>query len=812
MKTWKDGDLNELTNEGRTIQHRIPKAFPSEDHTHLARSFARLMFQGKTKAALRLLTGQGKGGVLHVDDTVDQKKVRDILTDKHPPSQPAHMNSIIENEPSTIHPVLFESLDAGLIRSVVLQTNGAAGPSGVDALGWRRLCTSFKSASIDLCVSLATVAKRLCTSLVDPKSIAPLMACRLIALNKNPGVRPIGIGEMARRIIAKAVLRITRGDIQDAVGSQQLCAGQISGTEAAVHAVHTLFQRADTDAVLLVDANNAFNSLNRLTALHNVRSLCPSLATILINTYRDPTELFVDGNVLYSREGTTQGDPLAMPMYALATLPLIKKLNQNTRDVNQVWYADDASAVGKIAPIRDWWDQIVAQGPAYGYYANAQKTWLITKEAHLSAAEAAFSGTEVKVTTEGRSYLGTAIGTQEFINLHVQGKVQQWTREIECLATIALTQPHAAYAAFTHGLTSKWTYLTRTTPSLGHLLQPLEDVIRTELLPAITGRPPPNDSERDLLALPTRLGGIALVNPTKLTDFEYSASIKITEPLTNAILQQIPNYTSEMVQHQLKAKAEIHKLKRQQATSAATSLKQTLPTPLTRAMELAGEKGASSWLTTLPIEEFGFTLHKSAFCDALALRYGWQLPRTPSHCACGTIFTVEHALSCPKGAFPTIRHNEIRHLTANLLTEVCHDVLVEPDLQPITREALSGATSNTQDGARLDIAANGVWGGRFERTYFDVRVFNPHAPSNRHTQMSACYRKHERAKKRAYEQRIREVEHASFTPLVLSATGGLAIEATNFYKRLASLLASKWDNQYCTTMAWLRCRLTYSLL
>ena len=80
------------------------------------------------------------------------------------------------------------------------------------------------------------------------------------------------------------------------------------------------------------------------------------------------------------------------------------------------------------------------------------------------------------------------------------------------------------------------------------------------------------------------------------------------------------------------------------------------------------------------------------------------------------------------------------------------------------------------------------------------------------TQMSACYRKHERAKKHAYEQHIREVEHASFTPLVLSATGGLAIEATNFYKRLASLLASKWDNQYCTTMAWLRCRLTYSLL
>lgn len=82
-----------------------------------------------------------------------------------------------------------------------------------------------------------------------------------------------------------------------------------------------LFQREDTEAILLVDASNAFNSLNRQTALHNIQLLCPSLATVLINTYRTPSELYVDGNVLLSQEGTTQGDPLAMPMYALATIP-----------------------------------------------------------------------------------------------------------------------------------------------------------------------------------------------------------------------------------------------------------------------------------------------------------------------------------------------------------------------------------------------------------------------------------------------------------------------------------------------------------
>ena len=104
-----------------------------------------------------------------------------------------------------------------------------------------------------------------------------------------------------------------------------------------------------------MDASNAFNSLNGLSVLHNIHRLCPSLATALINSYRAPTKLFVDGDVLYSSEGITQGDPFAMPMYAVATIPLIKKLNYRLGDVSQVWYADDASATGKIDRLREWW-------------------------------------------------------------------------------------------------------------------------------------------------------------------------------------------------------------------------------------------------------------------------------------------------------------------------------------------------------------------------------------------------------------------------------------------------------------------------
>ena len=204
-------------------------------------------------------------------------------------------------------------------------------------------------------------------------------------------------------------------------------------------------------------------------------------------------------------------------------------------------------------------------------------------------------------------------------------------------------------------------------------------------------------------------------------------------------------------------------------------------------------------------------LHKRALHDALALRYGWSLRGVSTHCACGTQFSVEHELSCPKGGFAILRPNEVRDLTANILSEVCHNVCMEPSLQPLTGEQLTGASGITDNAARLDIAADGFWGDCHERAFFDVRIFNPLARSNNQP-IQACCRKRENQKKRAYEQRVREIEHGSFTLLVLSASGGMGCAASVFYKRLASKLAEKTDSPYSTTLAWLRSTLSFALL
>ena len=176
------------------------------------------------------------------------------------------------------------------------------------------------------------------------------LSCRLIALDKHPGVRPIGVGEVCRRLLARAVLCVIRNDVLQAAGPLQLCAGQPAGCEVAIHAMRKIFE--SSEAVLQVDATNAFNCLNRQAALRNISVLCPSFARILINTYREDSKLYIDGNYLLSQEDTTQGDPLAMTMYAQGVVPLIQKLSNI--DVSQMWYGDDASAGGSLQSLSSW--------------------------------------------------------------------------------------------------------------------------------------------------------------------------------------------------------------------------------------------------------------------------------------------------------------------------------------------------------------------------------------------------------------------------------------------------------------------------
>ena len=117
---------------------------------------------------------------------------------------------------------------------------------------------------------------------------------------------------------------------------------------------------------------NVFNFLNWQLALVNICHFCPSLFNILINTYKYNVQLFIDRDDMWSREGTIQGNPLAMPMFAVGVFPLIRHLHGTAR---QVWYADDSTAAGSLKELCRGWDELVETGCKFGY--------LLTQGAHF---------------------------------------------------------------------------------------------------------------------------------------------------------------------------------------------------------------------------------------------------------------------------------------------------------------------------------------------------------------------------------------------------------------------------------------------
>lgn len=239
-------------------------------------------------------------------------------------------------------------------------------------------------------------------------------------------------------------------------------------------------------------------------------------------------------------------------------------------------------------------------------------------------------------------------------------------------------------------------------------------------------------------------------------------------------------------------------------------MRESLSSKTERRVELAAEKGASNWLTVIPIKETNFNLNKREFRDAIKLRYDWEIADLPAMCTCGDFLTVDHAMVCRHGGLIIQRHNEIRDLEAEMLRMVCTDVETEPVLKEITGEELNRGANRAPD-TWLDIHARGFW-DRQQSAFFDVRVCHPNADSHREPSPKQLFQLHENEKKRQYSTRVLEVEQATFTPLVFTSTGGMADECKRFHSRLAELLALKKGDDYATTISWIRAKTSFAIL
>ena len=302
----------------------------------------------------------------------------------------------------------------------------------------------------------------------------------------------------------------------------------------------------------------------------------------------------------------------------------------------QIWYADDASAIGELDKIRSWFDKLMKIGPAFGYFPEPTKSLLVVKEPLISQANALFSDLGIKIATSGR-LLGSVVGDHEGTESFVTNKVNEWSGHIRKLSSIAHTQPQAAYIALIKSLQCEWNFLQRVVPDCGTLFTNIENTICDHFLPALFGSEC-TQNERKLYALPLRMGGLNIGNPTSSTTPAYHTSRKATLLLANAIKGSDQFTPSEHIENVHNAISESRKQKTESGQATFNSVINEFDTKQRRSI-YRSKDSLSSWLNVLPIEKDHFDLSANEFRDALSLRYAKPLLQLPSTCdGCGELF------------------------------------------------------------------------------------------------------------------------------------------------------------------------------
>ena len=394
-----------------------------------------------------------------------------------------------------------------------------------------------------------------------------------------------------------------------------------------------------------------------------------------------------------SCEGATQGAPSSTGFYACSTVPTPivnttkpdKDGIHNKDEAKKIAFADDGAGSGTLEQLLRWWQDVTESGPMFGYFPKPAKSWLIVKPQYLDKAKAMFNGLNINITTDGHAYLGSFIGSEAGKSAYMKDQIQEWSKDIESLANIAKTEPQLAYAAYVYGTSKRWSFVSRTTPNISGEMKILEHHIKEKLIPAIIGKDFISGEMREIFSLPARLGGMGFLDPSETSDLEYESSVIATTQLTDAIFNQLSNPEIDQ-EAQSESMAAVKKKKELYFTELQKKIISQSSDGVAKIIELASEKGASCWLTSLPLKRYGFLLNKQEFHDALCLRYNFAIKLAAKTCACGEQYSVNHCLTCKRGGYVILRHNSLRDLFAELLREICHDVTIEPLLLPLEGE------------------------------------------------------------------------------------------------------------------------------
>jgi hypothetical protein len=858
---WYKGAFTALVDDTETELQNRHGSHPAADEETKARAYNAKVLSGRIRSAVRTLTSRDQGGVLQPDDkcTKTGRPVLDVLRSKHPlmrdpaPDLTDRDRGSFEPYSSLPEAVAIE-ITGDVVEKVALKLSGAAGPGGTDAVDLRNWLLRFGAESEHLRDALASITEWLANDSPPWAAYRGLMACRLIALDKSPGVRPVGIGEVYRRLMAKCLLEVVGHQATAAAGNLNLCAGLPAGIEGAIHAVRQsmaappiqptptgldldegpltqpsgnstgsladeqMDMPPDPDPIgaLLVDARNGFNELGRRAMLWTVRHIWAAGARFAFNCYRHSAQLILrkhgsPGYTILSSEGVTQGDPLSMVLYGLALLPLAARLRREQPDTVQAFYADDVLAKGRVSRLAETMTLLLRLGPERGYFPEPEKSILICAPNDRLAATARLDDFDFKYA-DGYRYVGGFLGSDAARSEWLEPQIQQWVLGVAALAKVAKRHPQTAYAGLTKSLQQEWQYLQRVVPDCGAAFEPVEEAIRTVFLPALL-QATEAECQRELTTLSVRQAGLGLPNPTQSAQASFAASEACSELLVHSLREGMGLDANLHARHAGSARRRARGLREAADERVFDRLSAAAPVMTERRLHRAKETG--TWLTAMPSHLNGTVLSADEFRDSLRLRFGLVPLNLPNSCdGCGSKFTVGHAMSCKKGGLVLLRHNDVaaewHHLCAKALTPsaVSDEPLIHTGRDGNDREHAPGAEAPPE--LRGDVAAHGFW-RRGATAIFDIRITDTDAQSNRSKPPKKVLAIQEKEKKDKYVEPCL-ARRRQFTPLVFSVDGLRGAEADAATKKLASLLAAKWKRTYSEVCGFVRSRLAITLV
>ena len=226
-----------------------------------------------------------------------------------------------------------------------------------------------------------------------------------------------------------------------------------------------------------------------------------------------------------------------------------------------------------------------------------------------------------------------------------------------------------------------------------------------------------------LYSLPVKHGGLGITISSGISEIHYEHPQSISAPLASVINMEGSQIPDSKIRNKIKysKRKESHVLLKEKVLT----VKQKIDAQIKKAIDDASEPGASSWISNIPLEQYGVFLNKAEFRDAIMLRYGKELKGLLGTCPCGQKYDTTHALNCKKGGFVMIRHNSIRDYEGNLLAKVHTDVETAPFLQPIEGQIVNVIPA---DNARPNVRARGVWRDG-QNAFFDVPITNTNSAS-----------------------------------------------------------------------------------